>query len=240
MPDDIASAFACAKEGQIDRVISIVEKSGASTDVADAYSALVKWVYRERRDVTSMVALAEAACRYCTREAERLGEAGGKRLRERAKAIAYNAAANCWPGWGDDGVVIELQHLASGLELARQSCALVQELDLGKRELGTGHWLVGALELACARLSDAAASFALSEEAYHAHGDNAQVLMAQGYAALAHKIGSPSEEADLRLAQILDQLHAAGSKESLFFAEQIARAEPLLAAFAADLAGPRP
>jgi hypothetical protein len=187
-----------------------------------------------------MVALAEAACRFFTREAARLGEPMGKRLKQRAKAIAYNAAANCWPGWGDEGVIIEKQHVAAGLELARRSRALVEELDLGKREIGTGHWLVGALELASARSSDAAASFALAEEEFAAHGDEAQMRMAQGYAALVQKMSSPAEEADLRLAQILDELRADGSKEALFFAEQITRAEPLLAAFVATLAARRP
>ena len=45
--------------------------------------------------------------------------------------MAYNVAANCWPGWGDEGVVIEAAHIDVGLELAMLSLRLVEELGQG-------------------------------------------------------------------------------------------------------------
>jgi hypothetical protein len=232
MSDDMASALACVSKAQIDQAISIIEKTGGPSEVADAYGALVKRVYRETRDVTAMIALAEAASKFCLREAALVSEADAKRLRERVKAIAYNAAANCWPGWGDEGIVIKPEHVQAGLKLALLSRDLVRELRLSNKQLGNAHWLVGALELASSRLSDAAISFSQAEQASRAQDDKARVLMAQGYVALAHKMDSQSHtEGEAHLADVFDKLRAEGSKEAVFFAEQIARADPLLTAF---------
>jgi hypothetical protein len=241
MSDDVASAFACVEQGRVDQAISIIERVGDHLQVAGAYAALVKKAYRELRDVASMLALAEAACRFCLREATEADETVATRLKQNAKTIAYNAAANCWPGWGDEGVVISVEHVQAGLKLAQLSRSLVQELDLGDKALGTAHWLIGALELASGRLLDAVASFSRAEEAFHADGDTACVLMAQGYGALAQRVAPrPDAGQEVKLKRVLDQLRAEGSKQASFFAEQIARAGPLLAAFVAGATVDRP
>ena len=230
----VIPAFVRVKLGRIDQAISTIESSGDHLEVADAYSTLVKRAYRELRDVAAMIALADAACRFCLRDAAQAVGADAMRLKQSAKTIAYNAAANCWPGWGDEGVVISAEHVHAGQKLAQLSRSLVQELDLGNKALGTAHWLIGALELASGQLCDAATSLSRAEEAFHAHGDNACVLMAQGYRVLARQMDQRADaESEARLAHILDQLRDDGSKEASFFAEQIVRARPLLAAFVA-------
>ena len=40
-------------------------------------------------------------------------------LKTKAKVIAYNAAANGWPGWGDDGIVITQSHIEEAFDLAK-------------------------------------------------------------------------------------------------------------------------
>jgi len=57
---------------------------------------------------------------------------------------------------------------AEGLKLAERSLALVEELGLGDKAIGSSLWLVGALEMAAGRLSTAIAQFRRAEEAFEA------------------------------------------------------------------------
>jgi len=76
-----------------------------------------------------MAAVGKAAVRYHLRQSELERDvAAAVKLRTAAKRMAYNVAANCWPGWGDEGVVIEAAHIDVGLELAMLSLRLVEEL----------------------------------------------------------------------------------------------------------------
>ena len=59
-----------------------------------------------------------------------------RRCKGRARAIAYNAGTNCWPGWGD-AVEIQLADVAEGLKFAERSFELAGELGLGDKEMGT-------------------------------------------------------------------------------------------------------
>jgi hypothetical protein len=66
------------------------------------------------KDVAGMLALAEAGFARALADAAAHPDRASE-LRRAAKALAYNAAANCWPGWGDEGIEIDAESLARGV-----------------------------------------------------------------------------------------------------------------------------
>jgi hypothetical protein len=197
-------------------------------EASAAFGELSRLVYRELRDVSSMVALGNAGTRFAlsnARSSKSSADAG--KLIKYAKTLAFNTAANCWPGWGDEGVSILEDHLRAGQKLAELSRDLVVELNLGNKERGTSHWLVGALRLARGHHAEALAEFQLAKE-FHA-GEPDYVLLAEGYIALALKAQSASRTAGVNeLTRVLELLKSQSSKESQFFANQLITANRLL------------
>jgi hypothetical protein len=213
-------------------VLSYVETSGDPVSVARHFGQLAQALYHERKHVSQMLVAARAGICYSLEAAKRLGPddaAAAAALKDRAKTIAFNAAANCWPGWGDEGVVIEPRHLVDAMDLAELSLRLVDELKLGSNRLGTSLWLVGAIHLATARLDDAAVAFARTQDAFHAAGDRASELMAEGYGALARKRDPRSRDAAaVEFADVRQRLEQDGSPEALGFLRQLETADRLL------------
>jgi cytochrome c-type biogenesis protein CcmH/NrfG len=107
---------------------------------------------------------------------------------------------------------------------------LVQQLALPARAQGGAHWLVGALELAAGRFDVARVAFEQAEQVFLTDDAIfAYTLMARGYVALAYKADPQyrQEGADL-LRAALERLRTEGSKDAVFFADQIATADRVL------------
>jgi hypothetical protein len=178
-----------------------------------------------------MLALGRAGIDYQLRQAERVaeGDAGlALRLRTAAKTLAFNVAANCWPGWGDDGVAIEAAHIEEGLQLAKLSLGLVQELALGQHQLGNAFWLVGALDLAASRNEAAMASFDRARACFLSGGERLEVLLGDGYRAIALSAAADEQEADVRLDEVIGELRQNGSEKAKFFIGQLQTAARIL------------
>jgi hypothetical protein len=227
--------IAMIRNGRVSDAMAVIESHADPCAMAAALGAAVKALYRQH-DVTRMIVAGQIGLAYCLRQAGvAADEDTARQLKQIGRAIAFNTAANCWPGWGDAGIVIADAHVAVGLELAIASRALVQDLGLAPRAQGSAHWLVGALELAAGRFEAAYAAFAQAEQAVlaadAASSDAlaASALMARGYMALARKADprSRTEGAD-RLGETVARLRAAGSKEARFFADQLATADRIL------------
>jgi hypothetical protein len=192
----------------------------------EAFAQLCTSAYRDLKSVPTMTSIAGQAVVFgleCAAAASDSQASG--RYKTGVRAIAYNAGANCWPGWGD-AVEIQAADIAEGLKLAERSYELVEELGLGDKAIATALWLVGALHLAAGRSSIAIARFERAEEAFHAAQLPAQAAMARGYAALAHKAVPESKLRGAEsLATILVQLRAMESREAQFFADQLLTAD---------------
>ncbi|WP_198164472.1 class I SAM-dependent methyltransferase [Rhodoplanes sp. Z2-YC6860] len=196
-------------------------------EAANGFVRLGKEYYKQQRNIDGVIAIGEAGAGFCIKSAAAAKDVEtATSLKTFAKTIAYNAAANCWPGWGDEGVEIEDAHLEAGLKLAVLARDLVRELELGAKEIGTSHWLVGALKLAAGRLQEATVDFEKSEKAYEFGGYQMSRLLARGYSALARKRGaSTSALGATALADMMKSLREEGSKEAIFFANQLATAD---------------
>jgi hypothetical protein len=208
-----------------------LESESDSEKVGGYYAELTKTLYTKNKDVPGMLALGRAGVDYQLRQAERVAAddaALSVRLRTAAKTLAFNVAANCWPGWGDDGIVIEAADIEEGLQLAKRSLGLVQELALGQHQLGNASWLVGALDLAADRTEAAIASFDSARACFLSGGAQLEVLLGDGYRAIALSATADGEGADVRLDQVIGRLQQNGSEKAKFFIGQLRTAARIL------------
>jgi hypothetical protein len=221
-----SKAFDLLAAGNVAAAVATIT-GGMDTQAAmDALARFCQQAYRDLKSVPTMTALAWEAVGFGLKCAAASPDPEvARRYRSSARAIAYNAGANCWPGWGD-AVEIKPADIAEGLKLAERSYELVEELGLGDRAIGTALWLIGALQMAAGSLSTAIARFLNAEEAFHAAKLPAQEAMARGYAALATKV---LPESHLRgtesLEAVLLSLRAMESREAQFFADQLITAD---------------
>jgi hypothetical protein len=223
-----SQAFDLLAAGNVSEAVAAITAIVDTQAALEALAQLCNRAYRDLKSVPTMTAIAWEAvglglkCAAASPDSE-----SASWYKARARAIAYNAGANCWPGWGD-AVEIKSADIAEGLKLAERSYELVQELGLADKAIGTALWLVGALQMAAGHLSTATAQFLRAEEAFHAAQLPAHVAMARGYAALANKA---LPESHLRgtesLAAILQSLRAMESREAQFFADQLVIADKI-------------
>jgi hypothetical protein len=202
----------------------------ADTEVAlEALAQLCQRAYRDLKSVPTMTALAWEAVGFGLKCADASPDPEStNRYKSRSRAIAYNAGANCWPGWGD-AVEIRPADIAEGLKLAERSFELVGELRLGDKAAGASLWLVGALQMAAGCISTAIAQFLRAEEAFQAARLPVPAAMARGYVALAEKALPESHIRSAEsLATILRSLRGMESREAQFFADQLLTADRIL------------
>jgi hypothetical protein len=205
------------------------ETSGDALAVSGQYVRTAQAVYREHKDIRRMLAVAEAGVRFCLDAAQRADPDDGLKLKRDAKLIAYNAGANCWPGWGDEGVIIEQDDIERGLKLATQSLQLVEALRLGNKPLGKAHWLIGALRLAQADTEAAVRAFSDATDAFAAEQLCVSQLMTEAYLALARKrLIDNSGDGKASFEDACRRLEQEGSQEALFYLQQLRRADQLL------------
>jgi hypothetical protein len=229
LSSSVTLALQCVGSGDLAGAQQCLEKDHDSETVSANYAQLTKILYGKNKDVSGMLALGRAGIDYQLREAERVAAnnaALAVKLRTAAKTLAFNVAANCWPGWGDDGVVIEAAHIEAGLQLAKLSLGLVQELALEQRRLGNAFWLVGALDLAAGRPQAAMASFDQARACFLSAGEQLEVLLGDGYRAIALSVAG--DDADADLDKVVDQLQQDGSDKAKFFAAQLQTAARIL------------
>jgi hypothetical protein len=227
----LSKALGYAASNDLAAMRSVLEADADAAEIAQRYADVAQALYREHRNVTQMLAVAKAGIAYCLGAAERAAAkdpAAAAMLKTKAKVIAYNAAANSWPGWGDEGIVITQSHIEEASGLAARSLDLVEDLKLGHRQLGTSQWLVGALHLAAGRSDDAVAALTRAREAYAAGGERASELLALGYLALARRGQGTPERHRAGLEEICQQLQKDGSPQAMAFVNQLRTADRLL------------
>lgn len=183
------------------------------------FGKLSRCFYAQSKDVPRALAVARAGIAFC------LGYTGDPearvRLRQRAKALAYNSGANTWPGWGDEGIRITLSELELGLESARLSLRLTRELSAGPFAESKSHWLIGALLVAMGELEDAATEFERGRDTARLAEQPDFENMNAGYLALIGVLRKqPGASAEFeRIVAGLARPEA--SEDSRFFAQQL-------------------
>ena len=226
----LSEALRHAESNDLGAIRSVLEANADAVEVSQRYANLARTLYNQRKDVARMVAVAKAGVQYCLDAAARLTSkdpAAAETLKNNAKVIACNAAANSWPGWGDEGVVIKQTDIQQGADLATCSLKLVKQLKLGQDQLGNAHWLIGALHLAAGRSGDAITALTRARESFRAGANRISELMALGYLALTHKRQGVPEGPD-ELEEVCNELQKDGSQDAIAYVQQLRTADRLL------------
>jgi hypothetical protein len=184
---------------------------------------LVRHLYNEAKNVPAMLMIGCAGIQLgLDRAAQETDSERAAAIKGQAKAIAYNIAANAWPGWEDEGITITTSDIACGLDAARTNLRLARELRRGDLPLSRAHWVIGALQLAVGELDAAKSAFEQAAQFARAAGEQAEALLSDGCAALVDVRRGGDDAA---LNAILAEL--ATVEDGPFFAGQIEGARRL-------------
>lgn len=149
-----------------------------SLGIAKTYSELVRYLYWEERDITSVIQMARAGIQYAL-------IFNDSETRQVAKAIAYNLASYTWSGWGERDIEITASELREGMDAARLNLRLCKKLNLDDVTRARAYWLLGAHLLANGnnkRAKDRFYKAAIFASTAHREAES---LMCRAFAALA-------------------------------------------------------
>ena len=133
--------------------------------------------------------------------------------------IAYNLAANTWPGWGT--ATISQEHRKLGLEAAQLDVRLAAEVAPTMQRRFNSYWILGAHLLADQRYADAVTAFETCRGFAVEADPELWATMAQGWIHLTRTLAGTNESDALAAAAAT--LSAMGS-EGAFLAAQYATA----------------
>lgn len=222
-PAVLTEAIRTARDRDTFAAFEQLESKETATKVASLYSQSVFVIYGEK-DVPLMVAFGRRGIAFAlaAAKAEGVSNEVATDLRATAKTIAFNVAANTWPGWNDEGIVISTTDRALGLDCAKLNLRLAIELDKPADKVSAAHWLLGAQQMANGDAARAVESF--REAAKFATKAERPVdrMMNNGYAALAGTLLSePADESTKAFDVAVKELREEGSEDATFYAAQL-------------------
>ena len=201
--------------------MAVLEEAGDDVAQVKACSRVCRKLYGENKDVTGMLMLGRIGVVRALQAANTEGVSAEVQteLKAEAKTLAYNLSANAWPGWQDEGIVINESDSRMGLDMARLNLRLAGELKRNAEVHGHAYWLLGAQLLVAGQNESAAKAFQQSEAKFDEAKNQAGALMATGYRAIAEEPKNPTAVSDLKTAR--DQLMKIDTEDSRFFADQL-------------------
>ena len=221
-----------AHSASFDEAYRFIEAGDDPSVITLAYNKLAQTFYRQDKDVKSMIDAGRRGVAFALDNAARIDSDASQRvakLKSVAKAISFNVGANTWPGWGDEGIEITAGEREAGMEMALLSCRLAEELELGQKQIGTSHWLLGAHQIAANCPEAAVRELDMATDAFAAAGEDTSQMMARGYRAMAQKLRPQTRVlAQAELDQILRELAAEAGENAKFFRAQIIVADRIL------------
>ncbi len=178
-----------------------------------------------KHDLASYLAVARAVYESAVSAAERstdpLDRAGYLKV---AYMTAYNIAANCWPGWSEDGATVTSEQRELGARFAKAHLEIVSRLDVSAE--ANAYWINAAHELAAGDHEAAKRMFSTCADRAASAGDGDVEEMARGWIALV-KVLQGIEGAEDELEASTRRLIEMGG-DGPFYAEQY---DPALAVF---------
>ena len=200
------------------------------TDLAAQLEARIKEL-RKAGDLDALLATAREAAREIEQRIDRADWNDAQRSALMAvQRLAYNAAADCWPGWSVPSEPSHQRRLIAARELALHSSELVERLGLPPRRKGTGIWLVGAFDLAIGKYAEASSNFTDAREHYATAGAPDLVLLMDGYLAIVQQVGRDGASVDgTGLDQVCARISAGDFKEGPAWIAQLRTAQEAFA-----------
>lgn len=224
-------ALKLIKANQHHQALELIESQQDILKVAETYSAVVKEVYWMDKNGSNVVYFGKAGVVYSLKKSQEYKKSDNKlslEMKAWAKTLAYDVAANTWPGWGDPGVVISSEEMEEGLNMAKLNLVLALELNKPKDKVAIAHWMIGAHLLAKKEFGLAIGAFETSQKISFEITDNLSVLLNDGYIGLAKKLRG-DEDGPFQFRNAVRSLESMGTEDSKFYASQLKAA---LAVFA--------
>jgi hypothetical protein len=202
-----------------------MSRLGDPRAVARGYNEVTRDLYQTRRDLPAFVLVSRQGIEYLlikATEADRTDPSAANELRGAAKTLAYNLAANTWPGWNEAGIRIRPEDLEAGMEAARLNLRLALELQRGAEPLFNAYWIIGALELAQGRHNEAIASYEQARKLANQESLRGYALLAGGSIAIAKIAGKVDVAAGEReFVQAKTALTTGNLSDGKFLADQL-------------------
>lgn len=180
---------------------------------------LSKTFDRGAKDMDAYTYLAKLLLQHTLNLAER-HPAEAREYKRAALPIAYNLAANTWPGWGT-GQVVRNHHRRLGLEAARLDVRLAAGAAPTPQRRVNSQWILGAHLIADGAYADAVAAFETGRALAVEANLEQSATVAQGWIHLANTLAGKDETQ--ALAAIEAKLIEQGG-DGPFFAAQYATA----------------
>lgn len=198
-------------EGQGSEATVLLEATGTPHEIAEAYHRVAKDLYWKNKDLTSARSALALGIAYAVDQARISDEPD--ELKGKVKAMCYDLASFCWPGWDEPGILIGETDLEVGEHAAHENLRLAIELQRGDLPMANAHFMVGAYHLARRRHAFAESSFEEFQARATAAGDIGAAILAEGYLALVR----PGAD----ILPICARLREEGGESGGFFAEQL-------------------
>ena len=181
---------------------------------------LSKTFERGAKDMDAYTYLAKLLLQHALNLAER-HPAQARDYKRAALPIAYNLAANTWPGWGDGQVAVRDQHRRVGLEAARLDVRLSADVAPTAQRRVNSQWILGAHLIADGAYADAVAAFETGRTLATEANLEQSATVAQGWIHLANTLAGKDETEALAVieAKLIEQ-----GGDGPFFATQYATA----------------
>lgn len=175
--------------------------------VLDTYDRLVRYFYNDAKSVPGVISMGRAGVQYGLARAAAESDADrAVEIKGRAKTVAYDLAANTWPGWDDPGIEVTRTDLAIGLDAARTNLRLARELERRDLPRSRAHWMLGAHLLAARQYDDARREFEDAARRAMDAGEHAESLLSKGFVGVTDRLqgrgGAALEEAKSKLAAL--------------------------------------
>lgn len=136
-----------------------------------------------KHDLASYLSVASAVYQAAVSAAEQSTDAEDRTgYLKVAYMTAYNIAANCWPGWSEDGAAITTEQRELGAGFARAHLEIVSRLDVSAE--ANAYWINAAHELAAGDHEAARRMFSTCADRAASAGDSDVEEMANGWIAL--------------------------------------------------------
>jgi len=141
------------------------------------------------------------------------------------KAMNYNLASFCWPGWDEDGIAPTAEDIDVGEKAANENLRLAEELQQGDAPMANAWFMVGAYHLVRTRYAEADDAFANSMDASFRAGNTDHMLLGAGFRILAGQLTSGIVDVEAPCSHIL----AEGGEHGKMFADQLRAAAKVFA-----------
>ncbi|RYG34096.1 hypothetical protein EON81_16460 [bacterium] len=146
-------------------------------------------------------------------------------LTSEQKAMNFDLASFCWPGWDEAGIVVKEDDLAAGEHAANENMRLAIELQRRAGPMVNAWFIIGAYHLVRKRWDEAIEAFMKQEAFAREVGEPDGILLAQGYRELSR--GRKGDGSDLEA--VLAELESAPGENAAEFALQLRVADRVFA-----------